>query len=176
MTVRELRWGDFPGWVDLYYDRYEEVKTNPELGVFLQPVRPTVGDEAALFGEVYRKTLAGTDIARVAEEDGRLVGLCTIHGHDRHVEDRHVGVLGIAVRREFRRRGVGHALVGAAVEASRGRFEVLQLSVIDANTGAQRLYERHGFEPCGRYPRAFKRGERYFDEILMWRPVEPAPR
>jgi ribosomal protein S18 acetylase RimI-like enzyme len=172
MTVRELRWADFQGWVDLYFDRYEEVRTNPELGVFLHPTRPTLGEEAAVFGGVHRKVLEGTAIALVAEEDRRVVGVCTVYGHGGHVEDRHVGSLGIAVHREWRRRGLGSALVGAAVEASRGRFELLQLSVIDANESAQRLYTRHGFEACGRFPRAFKRGERYFDEILMWRSVE----
>ena len=54
----------------------------------------------------------------------------------------------IAVLPEARGAGIGTALM-AAVEtwADAHGIEHLQVSVRDANDGAQRLYERHGFKP-----------------------------
>jgi ribosomal protein S18 acetylase RimI-like enzyme len=64
--------------------------------------------------------------------------------------------------------------LSALIPACRGKFEVLQLCVISVNERAQRLYRKHGFKEYGRAPKGFKRGDRYFDEVMMWRPVEPA--
>jgi ribosomal protein S18 acetylase RimI-like enzyme len=173
MEFRDLRWTDFDGWVDLYYGRYEEVLTHPELGVYLMRRKPSLGEEAAHFGTVHRRLLDGSGVAVVADDGRRIAGTCTVMRAGEHAEDAHLGSLGIAVRPEARRQGIGSALLGHALERSRGRFEIVQLSVLDVNETARRLYERHGFQTCGRVPRAFKRDGRYFDELLMWRPIEP---
>lgn len=149
MPVRDLAWTDFSGWVDLYYSRYTEVEKNPDLGVHLLPNRPSL-----------------------AEEEGRLVGVCTVGRRGRHLEDRHIGVLGIGVDPDRRGRGIGDALLGHAVAKCRGLFEVVELKVVAVNARAIRLYRRHGFEVYGQQPRSFRRGERYLDELLMWRPVD----
>ncbi len=175
MRVRPLEWTDFPGWVDLYYSRYEEIGRNPDLGVYLQASRPTLPEEAALFGQVMKAVLAGDAVIRIAEEAGRLVGTCTVWRRGQHLEDRHLGELGIAVHPEFRGRGFGDALLGETLERCRGVFEVVELKVVAVNERAVGLYRKHGFEVCGREPRAFKRGDRYLDEILMSRAIEPAP-
>lgn len=174
MRVRGLTWGDFQGWVDLYYSRYEEIGRNPDLGVYLLATRPSLSDEATVFGQVMKAVLAGDMLACVAEEAGRFVGLCTIGRRGHHVEDQHVGVLGVAVRPERRGRGIGEALLRRALEESRGVFEIVELKLVSVNERAMRLYRRHGFEVCGRLPRAFKRGDRYLDDVLMWRAIEPA--
>ncbi|MDH3733183.1 MAG: ribosomal protein S18-alanine N-acetyltransferase [Gemmatimonadota bacterium] len=62
------------------------------------------------------------------------------------------GELGdLAVRAEGRRRGVGSALVEAALsEAARRASQEVYLEVRESNLAARNLYERHGFEVVNR--------------------------
>ncbi|MFI5419090.1 MAG: GNAT family N-acetyltransferase [Candidatus Lutacidiplasmatales archaeon] len=176
MRVRALEWGDFQSWVDLYYTRYAEIDRNPELGVFLMPAKPSLGEEATFFGQAHREMAEGHVVTAVAEEGGAIVGVCFVRRKGRHVEDRHLGALGLVVHPEHRRQGIGGALLDYALRASVGKFEIVQLAVVDVNERAMRLYRRFGFEEYGRAPRAFKRGERYFDEVLMSIRLDQGPR
>jgi ribosomal-protein-alanine acetyltransferase len=59
-------------------------------------------------------------------------------------------VLNLAVSPEFRRRGVGEALLAAGLAIfRRSRMEEVFLEVRESNTSARALYARHGFRPVG---------------------------
>jgi ribosomal-protein-alanine N-acetyltransferase len=59
-------------------------------------------------------------------------------------------VLNLAVAPEFRRRGVGEALLSAGLASfRRSRMEEVFLEVRESNTSARALYARHGFRPVG---------------------------
>jgi len=174
VRVRELTWDDFEGWVALYYNRYEEVRTNKELGVYTYESKPTLPEEAALFADVWKAALKGDLVASVAEADGKVVGVCTIHRKGRHSEDRHTGILAIEVHPDFRGRGAGSMLLAHALARCVGKFEIVYLTVLEKNVRAQGLYRKFGFVESGRMPRAFKRDGEYSDDILMWWSAPPA--
>ncbi len=175
MKIRDLDWNDFEGWVRLYFTRYEEVRTNPDLGVYTRDPQPTPSDEAAFFGRLWKAVLDGDEVATVAEHDGALVGVCTVGRRGEHCEDRHVGVLAMMVHPSHRDRGIGSKLLARTLERCIGKFEVIELTVMEKNARARHLYEKFGFAESGRMPRAFKRGGRYFDDILMWRLAPSSP-
>ena len=100
------------------------------------------------------------------------VGACTVTRRGHHVEDQHIGVLGIEVHPDWRGRGVGTALLEEALRGSATRFEIVELRVLGINERAIRLYQKYGFREFGRQPRSFKRGDRYLEDVLMWRPVD----
>lgn len=53
---------------------------------------------------------------------------------------------GLCVRQDLRGRGIGSALLGAICSEARARgFSAIRLDVVDTNTRARALYERHGF-------------------------------
>lgn len=166
MNVRDLQWDDFEGVVALYYTRYDEVATNPQLGVFTMESRPSLGEEATFFGTVWKKILSGDMVASVAEDDGVVVGICTV-SRQGHREDRHVASLGIAISPGHRGRGIGTALMQHALSKCEDRFEIVTLAVIAGNEPAIRLYRRLGFVERGRVPRTFRRDGVDHDEILM---------
>jgi ribosomal-protein-alanine N-acetyltransferase len=59
-------------------------------------------------------------------------------------------VLNLAVAPEFRRRGVGGALLRAGLNALRNRrVDEVLLEVRESNRSAQSLYASHGFRPVG---------------------------
>jgi RimJ/RimL family protein N-acetyltransferase len=169
VTVRELRWTDFDPLRETYYLLYEERGTDPNIGITLFETRPSYEDEVRWFAGLYERATRGDAIVRVAELDDVVVGNCVVgrEGPSRASELGHVGVLGILVHRDFRGRGVGQSLMSAAIEACRGTFDLVRLSVFATNPRARALYERHGFVAIGRVPGAVRRAGRYLDEDLM---------
>ncbi len=107
-------------------------------------------------------------MAYVAEVDGSVVGTCDVDRRSARTELSHVAVLGIAIRKEFRGRGIGQNLMRKTIEACRGKFEVIVLSVFSNNYPAKTLYEKLGFKMYGQLPRGIKRGDQYIDEELMY--------
>jgi RimJ/RimL family protein N-acetyltransferase len=167
VKVRALEWGDFPSLVDQYLDVYDEVRTDPEIGILLFPQRPTMGEEVEWFARLYRECLEGSAIGRVVEEGGVARGLCTVRRKGLQREWAHIGVLGILLAREFRSRGLGRTLLMDTLARCRGQFDLVELGVFGTNTRAQKLYRELGFREYGRQPDGVRREGRSIDHVLM---------
>jgi ribosomal protein S18 acetylase RimI-like enzyme len=106
----------------------------------------------------------------------RIVGAIGCE-RDARVKVRHIGhVVGMMVRAEARRCGVGRMLLEALVgEARRCEgLEMLTLTVTSTNVAAIRLYEASGFIGYGALPRAIKVASIYFDKLHMVLALRPA--
>jgi ribosomal protein S18 acetylase RimI-like enzyme len=95
--------------------------------------------------EFVRQHIARGSTQFVAVVAGRVVGWCDVVPMTRPVT-RHCGVLGMGVVREFRRRGIGEALLRVALDGAR-RYGLsrVELTVRPRNRGAIALYEKAGF-------------------------------
>jgi ribosomal-protein-alanine N-acetyltransferase len=94
----------------------------------------------------------------VAEEDGNIVGFCGIHAV---LDEGHI--MNVAVKPEYRGRGVGEALLRTMIAQT--DLEAYTLEVRVSNRAAISLYKRLDFETVGIRP------EYYIDEdaLIMWR-------
>jgi RimJ/RimL family protein N-acetyltransferase len=115
-------------------------------------------DDAAVFG-----AFAGDD----------LLGIAGFFVKPGCKEAHKGGLWGMYVRPNARGAGVGRRLVSAAIEHARGRVEIIQLTVVAGNEPARRLYAKMGFVEYGTEKNALKAGGRYWDEILMAKPLLP---
>jgi RimJ/RimL family protein N-acetyltransferase len=100
----------------------------------------------------------------VAEAGDRIVGMI-------HVEVSRFGFgeLGMLVEGGWRGRGVGAALVGAAIAWARAQgLHKLCLDVFPANTAAIALYRKNGFVEEGRRAKQYRRASgELWDSIVM---------
>jgi RimJ/RimL family protein N-acetyltransferase len=106
-------------------------------------------------------TIEGTLVAVAgAEIIGSLVLEPSRHGF---------GEIGMAVAREWRGRGVGSALLAAAIEWARDRgLHKLSLGVFAHNTAAIELYRKFGFVEEGRRIKQYRRASgELWDAIEM---------
>jgi len=108
-------------------------------------------------------------IVAVVDDGGRrrVVGVLGLHTMERR--RAHVAELGMFVHDDFQGRGIGNALLGAAIDMARNWLQIsrIELHVYVDNTPAIRLYERHGFEREGTHRRyAWRHGE-YADSYSM---------
>jgi ribosomal protein S18 acetylase RimI-like enzyme len=105
------------------------------------------------------------DVVHVARADGRLAGSYTLGPNYPGIAST-IANAGYMVHPDFRRRGVGAALVEHSLAQARERgFEAIMFNLVRESNPARSIYERAGFEVTGRVPRAFA-GE---DALIYWR-------
>ena len=81
---------------------------------------------------------------------------------------RHRGMMwGVYLRPAARGTGLANALMETMLEHAKSCVLQVHCGVDPDNAPARKLYERHGFIPCGTEPRALKIDETYYDELLM---------
>jgi ribosomal protein S18 acetylase RimI-like enzyme len=99
--------------------------------------------------------------------DGRVVGFCDILPVSA-VGFTHVARLGMGVRSEWRRQGIGRRLLDACLtDAKKTAVEKVELEVYSDNIGAVKLYESFGFSREGIRVRGRRFNNRYQDVVLM---------
>jgi ribosomal protein S18 acetylase RimI-like enzyme len=105
----------------------------------------------------------------VAADDGQVLGYVWLRRTGPHPAHDHVLVVdGLAVEPREQGRGIGRALVAAAVEeASRRGGRKLTLRVLAPNTAARQLYASAGFHVEGVLEAEFLLDGRLVDDVLM---------
>ena len=84
-------------------------------------------------------------IYQKAETDGQIVGYCGIWTSFESAD-----LCNIAVKKEFRKAGLGQKLLEAGIQAAAAKgVERILLEVRQSNKAAIRLYEKNGFQTIG---------------------------
>ena len=111
----------------------------------------------------------------VALVDERIVGMLGVETFPTRPRRRHVGRIGISVHSEFQGKGVGTALMAAAVDVADNWLNLtrLELEVYADNAAAIHLYERFGFIYEGTLRQHAFRNGKYVDSNMMGR-LRPA--
>ena len=114
--------------------------------------------------EAWRERLAkfgDRDYGLVACVEGEIVGMLSLHVSER-LRRAHVGDLGMVVHDKWAGKGVGTALMEAAIDLADNWLNLsrLELTVYTDNEPALRLYKKLGFEVEGTHKKyAFRDGE-----------------
>jgi ribosomal protein S18 acetylase RimI-like enzyme len=108
------------------------------------------------------------DVAQfVAIAAGEVIGWCDVRPM-KLKGFTHCGRLGMGVRKDYRRRGIGERLVRRTISRAREKgVERVELEVFASNVAAIRLYEKVGFVTEGLKKRARKIDAGYDDLVEM---------
>ena len=163
-TVRKAEPADAPALVELGTG----VGNEPEGWLITANGWRSAGDERRYLRALRRYPHAAV---YVAEDEGRIVGRLSI-ARDQHPASYHVADLGLMVAASHRRRGIGRALLDAAVAWARDNgIRKLELHVFPHNEPAIRLYKKAGYVREGYRRDHYVRGGKYVDAILMAKPI-----
>ncbi|MES5482952.1 GNAT family N-acetyltransferase [Bradyrhizobium sp. INPA03-11B] len=102
-----------------------------------------------------------------AFRDGELAGILGFVVEQGPKRQHKGALVGMYVRQQGRRGGIGRRLVEAALELAAQSVELVQLVVVKGNEPAVRLYQSMGFVEYGLERHALKIDGRYHDDILM---------
>ena len=122
--------------------------------------------------EHWRKRLAEPAegvFSLVACTETEVVGQLSLHTFPTRPRRRHVGQIGMAVRDDWQSKGVGTALMQAAVDLADRWLQLrrLELNVYTDNAAAIRLYEKFGFTIEGTMVEFAFRDGGFVDAYLM---------
>jgi putative acetyltransferase len=124
--------------------------------------------------EQWRKRLAEPPegyFSLVACVEAEVVGQLGLHTSPNRPRRRHVGQIGMAVRDDWQGKGVGSALMQAAIELADKWLNLrrLEIEVFVDNEPAIRLYEKFGFTIEGTLVDFAFRDGQYVDTYMMAR-------
>lgn len=146
---------------------YNEVVAEPMNGIMGdKPVN--LRQEREWLSARLREIRARTSVMLLLEDDGRIVGSC--HVERSKWKQAHRATIGVMIRKDMRRKGLGTLLMREAISLAKKRMkglEAIDLYVFDYNERALRLYEKLGFETVAYLPENMKEGDRYVGEYFM---------
>ena len=128
---------------------------------------------AGMAQSLRKRDAAPDDVTFGAFDGGTLVGIAGFRRGE-EVKKRHKGVIwGMYVPREMRGKGIGKALLEAAIAHAKTlpQLEQINLSVVLTSKEARYLFISLGFETYGLERHALKLRDRYFDQELMTLPL-----
>ena len=107
----------------------------------------------------------------VAELDGQIIANAGISSHGAKSRLLHRAELGISVRKDYWRQGIGSALMERLIAfAVRSGYEQIELTVESKNRRALALYHKYGFTVYGTRPHGMKYADGSYDnDYLMVR-------
>ncbi|MBD6956372.1 MAG: GNAT family N-acetyltransferase [Thermoplasmatales archaeon] len=107
-------------------------------------------------------------VALVAFHNSLVVGFCDLKR--KKFKEKHVGEIGISVRKGYRREGIGRKLMEETIKlGKRIGIKLVILRVFKANKNAISLYKKLGFKKYGLLPKGIKHKGKYVDIIEMYK-------
>jgi ribosomal protein S18 acetylase RimI-like enzyme len=133
----------------------------------LDEITTTLDQEKALLQDMHESPRA---IMLVAESGGAIVGELSLKAISSRRAVQHVATLGMSVKQDWRRKGVGRALMTDALAwAPTAGIKRIELYVYCRNEAAISLYQKLGFEIEGRRKAFIREGNEYLDDFVMGR-------
>jgi len=165
VILRTPRWEDLDDFLELINSLVEEGAD------ILRSEKVSRKEEIDFLARVLSRLEKGEMFYLVAEIDGQVVAVSEINKRDGY--EKHVGVIGIAIKEGFRDIGIGTEMMKTLIEqAQKIGLKVLTLSAFATNTRAIHVYEKVGFIKTGFIPKKRFKDGKYTDEIIMTKLLE----
>ncbi|MDH5793064.1 MAG: GNAT family N-acetyltransferase [Candidatus Bathyarchaeota archaeon] len=160
VVLRTPKWEDLDDFLELINSLVEERAD------ILRTERVSKEEEIDFLSKVLSRLEKDEMFYLVAEVDGKVVAVSEISKRGGY--EKHVGVIGIAIRNGFRDFGIGTEIMKTLVEqAQKMGLKVLTLSAFATNKPAIHVYEKVGFVQTGTIPKKHFKEGKYIDEIIL---------
>lgn len=105
-------------------------------------------------------------------KDTELIGIADVSLKDK--TERHLGLFGITIKKEYRGQGIGKALMGLTLTEAKKQLKglkIIMLGVFAPNKKAIKMYQSFGFKQYGLLPKGAYTAKGYVDHMEMYKPV-----
>lgn len=130
--------------------------------------RPSKAEFASAYKRDFEQIKKGNAVVFVVESKGRVMGECGVYAKRPDSDEGHVGGLDMSIIKEYRRMGMGTALLSECLKQSRKRFDLITTEVSVHNRVSLRLIKKFGFKIAGKIPHKTKRNGRYVSEYIAY--------
>jgi len=165
VVLRTPKWEDLDDFLELINSLVEERAD------ILKTERVSKEEEIDFLSRVLSRLEKDEMFYLVAEVDGKVVAVSEISKRGGY--EKHVGIIGIAIRNGFKDLGIGTEIMKTLVEqAQKMGLKVLTLSAFATNKPAIHVYEKVGFVQTGTIPKKHFKEGKYIDEIILTKVLE----
>ena len=165
VVLRTPKWEDLDDFLEIINSLVDEGAD------ILRTERVSKEEEIDFLSKVLSRLEKDEMFYLVAEVDGKVVAVSEISKRGGY--EKHVGVIGIAIRNGFRDLGIGTEIMKTLVEkAQKMGLKVLTLSAFATNKPAIHVYEKVGFVQTGTIPKKHFKEGKYIDEIILTKVLE----
>jgi L-amino acid N-acyltransferase YncA len=165
VVLRTPKWEDLDDFLEIINSLVDEGAD------ILRTERVSKEEEIDFLSRVLSRLEKDEMFYLVAEVDGKVVAVSEISKRGGY--EKHVGVIGIAIRNDFRDLGIGTEIMKTLVEqAQKMGLKVLTLSAFATNKPAIHVYEKVGFVQTGTIPKKHFKEGKYIDEIILTKVLE----
>lgn len=130
-------------------------------------------DEKRYLGSQLQKINEKKAITLLVFHKNKLIAISDVNMRDK--TEKHIGVFGISVAKEFRNEGIGRILMEKVFEEAEKEIQALKivtLEVYSKNSIAKRIYEGFGFKEYGLLPNGISRNNTFEDAVLMYKNIK----
>ena len=165
VVLRTPKWEDLDDFLEIINSLVDEGAD------ILRTERVSKEEEIDFLSKVLSRLEKDEMFYLVAEVDGKVVAVSEISKRGGY--EKHVGVIGIAIRNGFRDLGIGTEIMKTLVEqAQKMGLKVLTLSAFATNKPAIHVYEKVEFVQTGTIPKKHFKEGKYIDEIILTKVLE----
>jgi len=165
VILRTPKWEDLDDFLELINSLVDERAD------ILRTERVSREEEIDFLSRVLSRLEKDEMFYLIAEVDGKVVAVSEISKRSGY--EKHVGVIGIAIRNGFRDSGIGTEMMKTLLEqAQKMGLKVLTLTAFATNKRAIHVYEKVGFMQTGTIPKKHFKEGKYIDEIILTKLLE----
>lgn len=149
--------------------RYINELSKEKTYISLQGEEISLKEERAFLNSALQKIKTNESVFLVVESGNKIVGIAEVTKKGR--TEKHTGVFGITLAKNYRSKGIGRKLMQLVIEESKKKLEglkIIRLVCFADNDRACKLYGSLGFKEYGRLPGGLLYRGEPTDEVLMY--------
>lgn len=151
---------------------YINILSKERTFVRFQGEQITLNEEANYLDSQLQKFKNSLSVLLLVFCEENLIGISGIEMKDKI--ERHVGVFGISIAKDFRGEGIGTKLMELVIseaEKNLPALEIITLSLFANNTLAKQMYQEFGFVEYGYLPNGVITENGFIDHIYMYKVI-----
>lgn len=167
-VIRYLKEGDAPGMLD-YINTISDERTF----ISFQGEQLTIAEEEKVLATQREKMVKHEAVMLFVLIDHTIVGISGIEMKDK--TEKHEGVFGISLRKEYRGEGIGRRLMQLVLDEAEkhiSHLRIVSLGVFGNNKLAMEMYRKFGFVEHGRLPRGVCYKGEFIDHVYMHKSIK----
>lgn len=167
LLIRYLTKGDTRILLD-YINTLSKEKTY----IRFQGEQLTFDEEQEFVDKNLKGIKEGKAIQLLAFSNKKLIGISGVYNLEK--AERHIGVFGISLAKQFRGEGIGTVLMEKVLEETKKNLKNLKmvtLGVFENNPIAKNLYKKMGFKEYGNLPKGVIHRGKFVNHIYMYKEI-----
>lgn len=153
--------------------KYINTLSQEKTFIRFQGEKISLKDEEKYLKEQLKRIKENLTVQLLVISEGNVIGVTSIDMRDK--TEKHEGVFGISIAKEFRNHGIGKIFMNLILKEAKKNLpdlRIVTLEVFADNPKAHEMYKKFGFKDFGMLPKGIFYKKKYIDRIYMYKEIK----